>query len=49
VLLCNLKLDVQGRRPAIIDVAPTVLAFFGIERPGHMDGHAIGLANRGAE
>jgi len=29
------------RQPHIMDIAPTVLAAFGIDRPGHMDGTAL--------
>jgi predicted AlkP superfamily phosphohydrolase/phosphomutase len=30
-----------SRQPHIMDIAPTVLAAFGVERPGHMDGTAL--------
>jgi predicted AlkP superfamily phosphohydrolase/phosphomutase len=39
VLFSNLKLAKPS--PSIMDVAPTVLELFGLERPGHMDGRSL--------
>jgi predicted AlkP superfamily phosphohydrolase/phosphomutase len=36
VLFCNRK--ISDEKPAIVDVAPTVLKLFGLELPGHLDG-----------
>ncbi|HEY3974408.1 MAG TPA: alkaline phosphatase family protein [Candidatus Sulfotelmatobacter sp.] len=36
VLFCNRK--ITDEKPAIVDVAPTVLKLFGLALPGHMDG-----------
>jgi len=36
MLFCNLPIDVA--RPAIVDIAPTVLDLFGVPIPSHMDG-----------
>ena len=36
VLLCNRK--IADEKPAIVDVAPTVLKLFGLALPGHLDG-----------
>lgn len=41
VLFCNRKISAE--RPSLIDIAPTVLALFGIEPPSHMDGRAFAL------
>lgn len=42
VLFANRKVECD--RPAIIDVAPTVLDWFGLPRPLHMDGKPWGFA-----
>jgi predicted AlkP superfamily phosphohydrolase/phosphomutase len=39
VLFSNLKLAKPS--PSIMDIAPTVLELFGLERPGHMDGRSL--------
>lgn len=39
VVLSNRK--IQAARPSLIDIAPTILADFGIARPSTMDGHNI--------
>ncbi|MHB8055126.1 MAG: alkaline phosphatase family protein [Candidatus Aminicenantales bacterium] len=39
VLFSNLKLAKPS--PSIMDVAPTVLELFGVERPAHMDGRSL--------
>jgi len=36
VLFCNRK--ISDEKPAIVDVAPTVLKLFGLALPGHLDG-----------
>ena len=36
VLFCNRAIDVED--PSIMDLAPTILQVFGVERPGYMDG-----------
>lgn len=36
VLFCNRK--ISDEKPAIVDVAPTVLKLFGLPLPGHLDG-----------
>ena len=40
VLFCNRKMSLE-ERPSIMDIAPTVLAAFGIERPAYMDGRVL--------
>jgi len=42
VLFCNRK--IAEEKTAIVDVAPTMLKLFGLERPGHMDGRAWNVA-----
>ncbi|MBI2822887.1 MAG: alkaline phosphatase family protein [Acidobacteria bacterium] len=44
VLFSNWKID--SERPALVDVAPTVLSLFGLEIPGHMDGKVWKIADR---
>jgi len=39
VLFSNRKL--ARPEPSIMDLAPTVLELFGLERPGHMDGRSL--------
>jgi len=39
VLFCNRRLDASGAR--IVDIAPTVLALFGIAAPGYMQGRSL--------
>ncbi len=39
ILLCNHKINTKT--PAIIDIAPTVLKFFGLTAPQHMDGRPL--------
>jgi len=39
VLFCNRKMN--GRRPHIMDIAPTILTLFGISVPGYMDGKSL--------
>jgi predicted AlkP superfamily phosphohydrolase/phosphomutase len=39
VLFCNRK--IQARKPALIDIGPSVLELFGIQKPGFMDGKNI--------
>ena len=41
VLFTNHSLDANGRRPCIIDIAPTVLSMFGIPKPAYMDGEDL--------
>jgi predicted AlkP superfamily phosphohydrolase/phosphomutase len=38
VLFCNRK--IAEEKPAIVDVAPTILKLFGLALPGHLDGKA---------
>ncbi len=38
VLFCNRK--IEDEKPAIVDVAPTILKLFGLPLPGHLDGKA---------
>jgi arylsulfatase A-like enzyme len=33
-------------KPAIVDVAPTILKLFGLTPPGHLDGKAWALASQ---
>ena len=40
VLFSNRRID-PGENPNIMDIAPTVLAAFGIEKPGYMDGKPL--------
>ncbi len=42
VLFCNRK--IAEEKPAIVDVAPTVLKLFGLPLPGHLDGRAWSVA-----
>jgi predicted AlkP superfamily phosphohydrolase/phosphomutase len=42
VLFCNRKIEEE--KPAIVDVAPTVLKLFGLPLPGHLDGRAWSVA-----
>jgi predicted AlkP superfamily phosphohydrolase/phosphomutase len=42
VLFCNRK--ISDEKPAIVDVAPTMLRLFGLESPGYMDGRAWNVA-----
>jgi predicted AlkP superfamily phosphohydrolase/phosphomutase len=39
VFFCNRK--IKAKTPNIWDIAPTVLELFGIQVPGHMDGHSL--------
>ncbi|HUE87951.1 MAG TPA: alkaline phosphatase family protein [Vicinamibacterales bacterium] len=39
VLFCNRRITHEN--PALIDIAPTALHLFGIERPAHMEGHSL--------
>ncbi len=39
VLLCNRKLDAAGA--SIVDLAPTTLEIFGVEKPSYMDGKSL--------
>ncbi|MCX6565775.1 MAG: alkaline phosphatase family protein [Candidatus Aminicenantes bacterium] len=39
VLFSNLRLAKPS--PSIMDIAPTILELFGLERPGHMDGRSL--------
>jgi predicted AlkP superfamily phosphohydrolase/phosphomutase len=42
VLFCNRKFS--SETPSIVDLAPTVLALYGVKAPAHMEGRPIGLA-----
>jgi predicted AlkP superfamily phosphohydrolase/phosphomutase len=42
VLFCNRKINTDQAR--LLDIAPTVLALFGIPAPDYMDGHALDVA-----
>lgn len=44
VLFSNRKLTCE--RPAIVDVAPTILDLFGVELPRHLDGKPWGVSDR---
>jgi predicted AlkP superfamily phosphohydrolase/phosphomutase len=46
VLFCNRK--ISDEKPAIADVAPTILELFGLERPRHLDGKAWTVAKADA-
>ncbi|MEI6809605.1 MAG: alkaline phosphatase family protein [bacterium] len=48
VLFSNRKMNLSGRRPAIIDIAPTILSLFGIATPDYMDGKALGVEKESA-
>ncbi|MFQ5601711.1 MAG: alkaline phosphatase family protein [bacterium] len=39
VVFCNKK--IHAEKPALMDMAPTVLELFGVDKPAHMDGHSI--------
>jgi predicted AlkP superfamily phosphohydrolase/phosphomutase len=39
VLFCSHKID--RKNPSLIDLAPTALRLFGIDRPAHMDGESL--------
>lgn len=41
VLICNQRLATDERRPAIADMAPTMLDMFGIPAPRYMDGQSL--------
>ena len=41
VFFCNREFDVPDSGMAMLDIAPSILALFGIEPPGYMDGTAI--------
>ena len=43
VLFCNRK--IAEEKPAIVDVAPTILKLFGLPLPGHLDGKPWAVAN----
>jgi len=45
VLFCNRK--IADEKPAIVDVAPTILRLFGLKLPAHLDGKAWTLASEG--
>lgn len=47
VLFSSRKLNLRGGRPAIIDIAPTILSLFGIATPDYMDGKALGIEEDG--
>src|SRR5262249_18088579 len=40
VLFPSIKLDIE-KKPAIIDLAPTALELFGIDKPAYMDGESL--------
>jgi len=44
VLLSNRKLTASGGKPHIMDIAPTLLSLFGIQKPPYMDGQVLGTA-----
>jgi len=46
LLASNRVLSTNGRPPHIMDIAPTVLAGFGIEKPEYMDGQALGIGEK---
>jgi predicted AlkP superfamily phosphohydrolase/phosphomutase len=46
VLFSNLK--ITDEKPAIVDVAPTILKLFGLSLPGHFDGKAWAVTTRGS-
>jgi len=48
VLLSNRKLDLTRGTPHIMDIAPTVLGFFGISRPAYMDGLLLAIEEAAA-
>lgn len=41
VFFCNQRLSLEHRKPHIIDLAPTILSLFGIDKPEYMDGRAL--------
>jgi predicted AlkP superfamily phosphohydrolase/phosphomutase len=43
VFFCNHALD--RKNPTLLDIAPTALRLFGVERPGHMEGEALFAEN----
>lgn len=45
VLMSNRPIDTHGQAPHIMDMAPTILRFFGIAPPPYMDGSAWSVAN----
>jgi bisphosphoglycerate-independent phosphoglycerate mutase (AlkP superfamily) len=44
VLLSNRKIDRAA--PALTDITPTILAEFGIQKPGDMMGHSVFQSDR---
>ncbi len=44
VFFCSRTMADASRAPDIMDIGPTVLGLFGIERPGYMDGTPLALA-----
>jgi len=48
VLFSNRRID-TGDEPNIMDIAPTVLAAFGIDKPGYMDGKPLKFKREEAE
>ena len=46
VLMCNRQVDTHGQAPHIMDLAPTILRFFGIAPPPYMDGVAWGVEEK---
>ena len=47
VLFCNRT--ITDEKPAIVDVAPTILTLFGLALPGHLDGKAWSVAAPAAQ
>jgi predicted AlkP superfamily phosphohydrolase/phosphomutase len=49
VLFCNHK--ISDEKPALVDVAPTVLKLFGLALPGHLDGKpwTVGISKNRVE
>lgn len=46
VVFCNRKIYAQ--KPALMDMAPTVLQLFGVKKPQYMEGHSIFETQNGA-
>ena len=45
VLFCNRRITAES--PSIVDLAPSILELYGIERPAHMEGRSLGIVAAG--
>jgi hypothetical protein len=46
VFFCNRR--IEGENPRILDIAPSVLELFGVDKPDFMDGKSFGVVIPGA-